>query len=201
MFFRATKSLQLRLTGLTAITKHTKRRRPRRNIGGAERHDVRQPKCTSMPPARGKTTQPAPRRISRVAARRVFQRPGKGRHPVILTIGVPQRLPGSDWGCPVQITGLHRWLSRPRFVFGIDGLQALHLAMQFASATLETSGYELEWLGKKGDLGFPRFLPNLPKSRQDRLERIVEREVARFYAVVKRRTKRKKGTGRLGTSS
>jgi hypothetical protein len=120
---------------------------------------------------------------------------------VILTIGVPQRLPGSDWGCPIQVTGLHPSLSRPRFVIGIDGLQALHLAMQFASATLETSAYELEWLGEKGDLGFPRFLPNLPKSQQDRLEQIVEREVARFYAVAKRRAERKNGTGRRGTNS
>ena len=85
--------------------------------------------------------------------------------------------------------------------FWNGGLQALHLAMQFASVTLETSGYELEWLGEKGDLGFPRFLPDLPRSRQDRFERIVEREVARCDAVAKRRAERTKGAGRRGTSS
>ncbi len=117
----------------------------------------------------------------------MFQRTGKGKRPVILTIGVPQRVPGSDWGCAVQVTGLDRWLSRPRFVFGIDGLQALHLAIQFASATLETSGNKLEWLGQTDDLGFPRFLLNLPKPQQDGVERIVEREVRRLYAVATRR--------------
>jgi hypothetical protein len=92
-------------------------------------------------------------------------------------------------------------LSRPRFIFGIDSLQALYLAIQFASATLETSGYELEWLGQKGDLGFPRFLPNLPKAQQDRLDRIVEREVVRFYAVAQRRAERKKSADRRDTTS
>jgi hypothetical protein len=93
---------------------------------------------------------------------------GNGKRPVILTIGVPQPVPGSDWGCAVQVTGLDRLLSRPRFVFGIDGLQALQLAIQFASATLETSGYKLEWLGQTDDLGFPRFLPNLSPNVQMR---------------------------------
>ena len=120
---------------------------------------------------------------------------------MILTIGVPQSVPGGDWGCAVQVTGLGRGLSRPRFIFGIDALQALHLAMQFASATLETWGSQLEWLGRKGDLGFPRFLPNLPRPQQDGLERIVEREVARFYAVAKRRADGKnKKTIRRGTT-
>jgi hypothetical protein len=72
--------------------------------------------------------------------------------------------------------------------------------MQFASATLETSGYELEWLGQPA-LGFPRVLPNLPKRQQDRLARIVEREVAHFFAVAKRRADRKKKAGRLVASS
>ena len=73
--------------------------------------------------------------------------------------------------------------------------------MQFAGATLETSGYELEWLGQKGDLGFPRFLPYLPKPQQDRLERIVDREVAGFYAVAKHRAERKKRSGPRDTTS
>jgi hypothetical protein len=104
----------------------------------------------------------APRTISRIAARRVFQVPGRRRH-VVLTLSVPQPVPGSDWGCAVQITGLKTSWSRPRYVFGIDGLQALHLAMQCAAAVLESTDVELEWLGQKGDLGMPRFLPQLPK--------------------------------------
>jgi len=102
-----------------------------------------------------------PRTIRRVAARRVFQVPG--RKDVVLTFGVPQAVPGSDWGCAVQITGLDTGWSRPRYFFGIDGLQALHLAMKCAGAVLESCSVELIWLGQKGDLGMPRFLPDLPK--------------------------------------
>jgi hypothetical protein len=38
----------------------------------------------------------------------------------VLTIGVPQPVPGSDWGCPLQITGLNTSWRRPRYVFAID---------------------------------------------------------------------------------
>jgi len=127
----------------------------------------------------------APRTIRRIAARRAFKAP-RGRR-VVLTLGVPRRVPGSDWGCAVQITGLNAFLSRPRFVFGIDALQALHLAMKYASVELEPSNTELEWLGQKGDLGLPKFLPELPRPEQDRIEALVEREVARFRAAARRR--------------
>ena len=136
----------------------------------------------------------SPRRIGRVAARRVFQKVGKTKRQIVLTIGVPQPMGGLHWGCAVQVTGLDRGSSRPRFVFGVDALQALQLAMQFASVTLETSAEELEWLGEKGDLGLPKLLPNhLPKAQQDRLDRIIDRETARFYAAAKRRANRNAG--------
>ena len=127
----------------------------------------------------------APKTIRRIAARRLFQTPlGKD---VVLTIGVPEPVPGSDWGCAIQINGLSSSWSRPRFVFGIDGLQALHLAMKCATARLESSRHELEWFGQKGDLGLPRFLPDLPKPQQDRIDALVERELARFLATAQRR--------------
>jgi hypothetical protein len=132
----------------------------------------------------------APRTIRRIAARRVFQsRNGK---PVVLTLGVPQRVPGSDWGCPLQITGLNATWRRPRYVFGIDGLQALHLAMQCAGALLESAKLRLEWLGQPEDLGMPKFLPSLPKPQQDRLEAMVEREAIKFWCGVERAHKAKR---------
>jgi hypothetical protein len=70
----------------------------------------------------------APRTIRRIAARRVFQ--STDGKPIVLTLGVPQPVPGSDWGCALQITGLNTSWRRPKYVFGINGLQALHLAMQ-----------------------------------------------------------------------
>jgi hypothetical protein len=81
----------------------------------------------------------------------------------VLTIGVPQEVPGSDWGCALQITGLNTGWRRPRYVFGIDGLPALHLAMKCAGSVLESAKPKLVWLENDGDLGMPRFLPELPK--------------------------------------
>jgi hypothetical protein len=130
----------------------------------------------------------APRTIRRIAARRVFQ--SASGTPVVLTLGVPQPVPGSDWGCPLQITGLNTTWRRPKYVFGIDGLQALHLAMQCAGAVVESAKCKLEWLGQAEDLGMPRFLPWLPKSQQDRLAAILEREAGKCWARVQRRAKR-----------
>jgi hypothetical protein len=117
-------------------------------------------------------------------ARRVFL--SANGKPVVVTIGVPQPVPGSDWGCALQITGLNSSWRRPRYVFGIDGLQALHLAIKCAAAVLESSEQELAWLGKKGDLGMPKFLPDLPKPQQNRLEAMVEREATKFWRRAER---------------
>jgi hypothetical protein len=129
----------------------------------------------------------APRTIRRIAARRVFQ--SANGKPVVLTIGVPESVPGSDWGCAVQITGLNSGWRRPRYVFGIDGLQALHLAMKCAAAVLESTKPELAWLGEQGNLEMPRFLPELPKPQQHRLEALVERETTKFWRRAERAQK------------
>ena len=108
----------------------------------------------------------APPSIRQIAARRVYRAASGTR--VVVTLGVPQPVPGSDWGCPLQITGLNTIWRRPRYVFGIDGFQALHLAMQRAGVVLEAAGQKLEWLGQTEDLGMPTFLPWLPKPQQAR---------------------------------
>jgi hypothetical protein len=131
----------------------------------------------------------APRRIGRIAARRIFTLPN-GR-PVTLTIGVPQRVPGSDWGCAVQITGLNSGWRRPRYVFGIDGLQALDLAMQCAGAELESASLDLAWLGDREFPLMPKFFPLLPRRQQDRLQTRVEREAVTFWARFERLAKAK----------
>jgi hypothetical protein len=131
----------------------------------------------------------APPTIRRIAARRVFKMPS-GR-PVVVTLGVPQAVPGSDWGCALQITGLNTTWRRPRYVFGIDGLQALQLAMQCAGAVLESSRRKLEWLGQTEYLGMPKFLPWLPKPDLDRLEAIVERELTKWARRLERAHKAK----------
>ena len=139
----------------------------------------------------------APRTIHRIAARRVFQ--SANGKPVVLTLGVPRPVPGSDWGCAVRITGLKTSWRRPRYVFGIDGLQALHLAMKCATAVLTSAKAELEWFGQKGDLMLPKFLPDLPKRQQDRLEAIVEREALKFWKGVERAHKAKSARRKAAT--
>jgi hypothetical protein len=138
----------------------------------------------------------APRKIRRIAARRVFKTPaGK---PVVVTLGVPQAVPGSDWGCPLQITGLNTSWRRPKYVFGIDGFQALHLAMQGAGVVLESAKQKLEWLGQTEDLGMPKFLPWLPKPQQARLEAIIEREITNWVRRAERAHKAKSSKASKG---
>jgi hypothetical protein len=112
-----------------------------------------------------------------------------------MTLGVPQPVPGSDWGCALQITGLKTSWRRPKYVFGIDGLQALHLAMKCATAVLESTAPKLAWW-EKDNVGMPRFLPDLPKPQQARLQAIVEREALKFWKSVERAHKAK--TSRRG---
>jgi hypothetical protein len=126
----------------------------------------------------------APRTIRRIAARRAFQL-ANGK-PVVLTIGVPQPVPGSDWGCLLEITGLKTSWRRPTYVFGIDGLQALHLAMKCATDGLASAESDLEWLGQKGDVMLPRFLPDLPRPQQALLEAIVQRETRKYLKSLER---------------
>jgi hypothetical protein len=146
-------------------------------------------------------TYSAPRKIARVAAQRVFQRPDQPKRPVILTIGVPQAVAGSDWGCAVQITGLTRSLSRPRFVFGIDAIQALVLALQYAKIVLDASKDEITWIDETGDLGLPLYLPMLPKRHQDRVQRMMDREVERFYKAAKRKAQKREAPRRMRPKS
>ncbi len=137
-----------------------------------------------------------PRRIHRIAARRVFKTPaGK---PVVVTLGVPQAVPGSDWGCPLQITGLNTGWRRPRYVFGVDSLQALHLAMRCADVALESAKQKLEWLGQTEDWGMPKFLPPLPKPQQARLAAIIEREITNWVRRAERAHKVKNSKGSKG---
>ena len=63
--------------------------------------------------------------------------------------------------------------------------------MKCATAVLTSAKPELEWFGQKGELMLPKFLPDLPKRQQDRLEAIVEREALKFWRCVERTHKAK----------
>jgi uncharacterized protein DUF6968 len=139
----------------------------------------------------------APRTIQRIAARRVFH--SADGNLVVLTIGVPRPVPGSDWGCAVQITGLKTIWRRPKYVFGIDGIQALQLAMKCAGKVIESTKPRVTWLDQS-DWLMPRFLPDLPKrQQQDRLEAMVEREALKFWKGFERAHKAKASRRRTVT--
>ncbi|MCE9581359.1 MAG: hypothetical protein K8T20_02460 [Planctomycetes bacterium] len=83
-------------------------------------------------------------------ARRDFQwrdRDGSLR-PGRIEIGVPRRdrRPGGDWVCLRRIVGFPDEKVRP--TYGIDGVQALLLALAILSTELELAG-NIIWLGKK----------------------------------------------------
>ena len=137
----------------------------------------------------------AARKIRRIAARRVFHLPN-GR-PVVLTLGVLRAIPCSDWGCALQITGLNINWRRPTYVFGVDGVQALHLAMKIAASVLESTKPQLVWLGEKGDLGMRSSCPISRSPQQDRLQSIVDREALKFWRAVERAHKAKSAKRKL----
>ncbi|MFC4910113.1 DUF6968 family protein [Actinomadura gamaensis] len=76
------------------------------------------------------------------------------RSEVTVLLGRPQRDEHGDFACPVEITGLgeeHRYTSH-----GVDGIQALQLALETAGAALDAfdrPGASLTWNGEP-DLGF-----------------------------------------------
>ena len=86
-------------------------------------------------------------------------------------------------------------------MFGIDGLQALHLDMKCAGAVLESAKLKLEWFGQTDYLDMPRFLPTLPKPQQDRLEAMVEREAIKFWRRLERAHKAKASQRRKRTAA
>jgi hypothetical protein len=98
---------------------------------------------------------------------------------------------GKDWECPFRIEGVGR--RAVQYGYGVDAFQALTTALEGIRVTLERSGKRLSWIGgHRGDSGFERPVPSalgLEVSR--RLNRMIDREVARFVRVRERRHARR----------
>ena len=103
-----------------------------------------------------------PRALGRVVAERTLrlERPRRRATVVRVRFGRPVRAPrpgrGDPWWCPVQISGLGK--RRLEKVPGEDSLQALILALEFASRSLpleaDRAGAHLQWLGERESLVF-----------------------------------------------
>jgi hypothetical protein len=89
----------------------------------------------------------------------------------VLTIDVPQPVPGLDWGCApadhgaehqlatAEIRVRHRWPA---------GAAPRH---ETRAAVLESKKPQLEGLGEKGNLGMPQFLQNFRNRSEIGLKR------------------------------
>lgn len=77
--------------------------------------------------------------------------------PVLVRFGRPEPdpAPGGDWQCAFQIVGIGD--DDVQHAFGVDAVQALHLAFQAVGARLfaaQSRKQTITWLGMD-DLGFP----------------------------------------------
>jgi hypothetical protein len=96
--------------------------------------------------------------VGQVIAERVFDLDVNGdRREVRVLIGAPAPIPDSpDFFCPYQVVGLND--ATVRYTEGVDGAQALYLAMEsigtLLAATAEARTGHLTWYGESA-LGFP----------------------------------------------
>jgi hypothetical protein len=60
--------------------------------------------------------------------------PDGAPHVVTLVVGLPTRQPGGEWSAPVSLAGLE---DRTHRIAGVDGAQAIELAMRFVVGRLE----------------------------------------------------------------
>ena len=81
------------------------------------------------------------------------------RRPVLLRLGLP-RPADVDWVCPFEIADGQTSIAH--VAYGVDGVQALLLALARADADLRfharSAGARLEWLGRD-ELGLPGVRP------------------------------------------
>jgi hypothetical protein len=105
---------------------------------------------------------------------RAFVR-GRSRRPAItIKIGRPRPLPGRDWVCPVVIQATGRKASPIRQILGVDGFQALTLALEYVRVNLTIPPQDLRFLGRPAGADFPLLFPyDLSDQDRARIERLL----------------------------
>lgn len=120
---------------------------------------------------------------------RRLSRAGSQKGPTVI-LGKPRRMrDGEDWECPFRIEGLGSRSRGIQYGYGVDAIQALTTALEGIRVTFEQSGKRLSWIGgRPGDPGFERPVPtSLGLEFSRRLNRIIDREIARFVRIQERR--------------
>ena len=121
------------------------------------------------------------RKTLQPAAKRTFLRSDATN--VVATIYTPVELVDGTWGCEFEIVGL---IAPVRTVVrGVDGLQALTVAIEGVRVTLAQSGEMLVWEEHEpGDSGIPRYSPKgFGLAMEARLVAVVEKELAAAIAA------------------
>lgn len=110
---------------------------------------------------------------------------------VVATLYRPVRKGPTDWRCTFSITGLGEPLEVT--VRGIDGLQALTVAIDGVRFHLERAPEPLIWLdGEPGDFGLPRSLPyGFGVEVERHLSAMVFAEVSRLVERKKKAARRR----------
>lgn len=112
-----------------------------------------------------------------------------GEAQITVRIGRPERVAEGEYRCAFQLLGLGG--SPILYAYGIDGFQALQMALEGIRAGIEKSGKSLFWQGgEAGDVGFPRTVPVYygPEFAQ-RINRLIDEEVERFARQAQERSR------------
>src|SRR5882762_9859251 len=108
-----------------------------------------------MNPQRG-AIRVARKRSGTVATRRLHYG-ARGSRVVTVRIQAPRKTGKEEWVCRFGISGLKNGASGS--AHGVDGIQALLLALEAVRLTLDRSGAIFSWLGGDNETGFPRLVP------------------------------------------
>ena len=138
-----------------------------------------------------------PIELKPIVAERSLRTADAAVRSVQIRLGMPRPSPKGDWECPYQIVGLGR--SRPQLAYGLDGIQALLMALEALRVTIEESGKRLTWQGgESGDNGLPRVVPTFfGLSFAHRVSKLIDQEIERFSRrQVRKRAQRSDAVGR-----
>lgn len=118
-----------------------------------------------------------------LVCKREFVIAGSGRSASV-SLYAPERHADDEWRCKVEYR-IGRKRAR-QTIIGVDGFQALQLALKCIRRRLDESELPLSWIGgENGDLGFPRMVPTaLGHAFARRIDELIEREVAEHLAMI-----------------
>lgn len=105
---------------------------------------------------------------------------------VVVRLFKPVQVDTEEWRCDFEFDGLETTIDH---AFGIDGLQAIVLAIEAVRQRLEREA-GLRWLGGR-DLYLPLVLPDFVPGLREKVDRVVEQENQRFSEEGRRRSKQR----------